>query len=110
MFRWNNWRSHGYDSSDLEAVISNLKRLVKEGRRWDTCLRFSKLIEPEYFAEELSFARAWKRTSVVDKEKASVLKATGRDPNPKPAKARSAEDIMNADAAFKAFVKLKDSL
>jgi hypothetical protein len=58
---WHRFIQEGFTVAQLETVILWLKRGIREERRQPNCLRFSTLIEPDRFDEELGLAEAEKR-------------------------------------------------
>lgn len=113
MDNWHAWRSHGFTEQDLILVIRNLKAKIKDGRKWESALHFSKLIrETDVFEEELAEARAKQRErgQRIDPARAQALRESGRPPVQVIATARSAADIIAGDEAFARFRELKHSL
>lgn len=94
-----------FTEADLVAVCRHLKNEVKRGKRQATALMFSRLITNlDTFEEELQLVRAAKalfRRPSMDNGKQSVLVATGRQETPKLETARTADQIMKDDKAFK---------
>ncbi len=110
MFQWEVFCKQGYNENDLRLVIEVLRRKIKVGPNTLACLKFSNLIgDIEKFQESLSEARAMSRLPKVDKSRESVLKATGRTTT-KDTPPRTAEEVLRDSAAFKEFVKLKETL
>lgn len=111
IFAWNNFRGHGYTQDDVKAVVALLRRKIQLKQRWSSALNFRNLIQNlSVFEEDLAEARACARTPQVDRGKAEVLRATGRDPSPPKNPVRTPEQILAADKAFEEFRKLKASL
>jgi len=109
---WRHWMAMGWNKDDLILVVRMLHRKIEDRPRLLRSMRFEWFIgNRERFDEDLAEARALDRVPKVCASKASVLRATGR-----PAQqffadtVKSAEDVMRADAALAAFIKLKESL
>lgn len=69
----------------LRAVVAHLRRGIRDQRRNEGCLKFSNLIQDlERAEEDLAEALARQRFVPPPAARASVLRATGREPNPKP--------------------------
>jgi len=110
MEAWRLWGSHGWKLLELGCVIVYLKKLIAQGRKWESSLRFTNLIENvSNFEEILAEARAVGRHIPMPARKAEVLRATGRPTEPEP-KARSAAEILAGEKAFEAFRAFKQSL
>lgn len=105
LMAWNNWRSHGWDASDLEAVIALVKRRIREGKKWEGSLGFRSLIEnTSHFEEMLAEARAWLRRPKHDTAREQVLQSTHRPSTQPTPPARPARDVIaeaNALANFR---------
>lgn len=68
-----------FTEADLRIVVPYIKKGIKAGRRQPGALKFSNLIEnPARFEEDLGMAKAESRRPVIDRERSSVLKSTGR--------------------------------
>lgn len=95
---WLRFRRHDpFTSEDLELVVKYLKKEIKAGHRFPPSLFFNKLIgNPDYFEEDLAMAKVKARKPKVDRGKAAVLKATGRDPNPPSGKTVSVGEVIAA--------------
>lgn len=107
---WTEWSAQGWNANDLLLVISHIKRLIREKRRWDSSLRFEKIIQNfEAFGEDLAEARSLARAPKQHPAHRE-LAATGRPTVPETPPARSVADILQAEKAFKDFVALKQSL
>lgn len=107
---WQLWRSRGWGFADLGLVLKYLKRMIKEGKKWQSSLGFRALIEnTDAFEELLAMARAQARQPKVDRAKAEVLRATGRKEEVK-AQPRSAAEILRDAKAFEDFRAFARSL
>ena len=110
-YQWNAWKAQGWTEDDLLLVIKNIKNKIRMGRKWDSALRFSKLIgDTESFGEELCEARALARVPKVDKAKESVLKATGRTNETSSDTVRTAAQVIKGAEELQKLLKLRDSL
>lgn len=106
---WFLWKKEGNTAEDLELTVKYLSRLYHNNPTvMSSCLRLHRLIgDTLFFAEYLAEARKVARVK-AETEKASVLRATGREPSP-PVNARPVREILESDA-FRDFVKLKEKL
>lgn len=94
-FMWQAWKLKGWTVCDLALVIRFLQKKIRAGQKWESSLSFRRLIEDtEGFEENLSMARAAARGPKQDRERQSVLCATGRCGQAQPEPARSAGQIM----------------
>ena len=111
-YAWEAWLTHRWEAPELKLVIAHLKRKIARGQKWESALAFRNLIEdPEKFAEALSEAVAHSRQHKLNPNKASVLRATGREERSVPIPiARSAGDVLRGDEALAALLKCRDSL
>lgn len=108
---WFDWLRAGFTAADLRLLVADLKRGIREQRRLPGSLKFSNLIrDVDWFEENLAEAKARARNFRPSTDKASVLRATGRDPAPPPLPARTPEQIMAAEKAFQEFLALKNKL
>lgn len=110
---WFEWQRRGHGAPELREVVAHLRRGIREQKRNPGALKFRNLIGmPDYFEEDLAEARASRRAYQArpQGQLASVLKATGRDIQPK-GEAKSSAEILESPA-FKDFqqfaAKLKD--
>lgn len=107
VFTWESFLNHGWTEADLALVIGRLKTLIKEKKKWDSCLLFSRLIQDhEAFEECLSEARALARVPTPNYRRQEVLKAAGRTEEPK-TRFRTSEEVLASDA-FKALLNIRD--
>jgi hypothetical protein len=80
---WEKWKAQGWTDSDLCLVIGAIKKGIKKQERRPAALKFRNLVEDiSHFEEQLAEARAKERVVTVPKERAVVLRATGRDDRP----------------------------
>ena len=83
---WEHWLSRGYTEADLKLVTSHIWTKIKAGERKIEAFRFSRFIgDLDYFEEERALSQsalnmAQKRATqgVEDRNKAGVIRATGR--------------------------------
>jgi hypothetical protein len=94
IYQWEMFALH-FTEPDLYLVCRSLKFQVDQGKRSPTALYFRRLIgDLENFEEYLAHFRALKRKPHYDPGKVKVLKATGRETEPKPAEAKSAGSVL----------------
>lgn len=106
---WFEWIKQGFKDEDLEFLLKFLKSAIKDGRRFQGCLKFSNLISrTDCFEEDLAIAKAESRKRVMNSNRASVLRSMGR-PDEVEQEARSFAEVLESPA-FKAFVALKEKL
>lgn len=98
MFRLLSWEAfikRGFTADDLRVVCKSLRREVDRGKRGYGSLSFHLLVgDLEYFEERLAEIRALQRKSKFSWGKADVLRATGREGEPKQAEAKPAKDVV----------------
>ncbi len=111
LWAWEIWKAKGFTEDDLRLVVCHIKNLIKLNRRRPESFRFHLLVEDtDRFAEDLAEARAAARIPKMDYGKREVLRETGRAIVQNENKTRTAAEIMAGDAAFKEFLKLKETL
>lgn len=110
IFMWERWLVEGHTAQDLTTVVRFLKGKIKAGTKTFACLRFHYLIgNLEFFSEDLAEAKALARASKPEPARASVMRSTGREPEPTKQEARSLKEVLDSQA-FKDFAALKKSL
>lgn len=111
-YAWEVWSSKGWTATDLTLVVSRLKQLIREKRKWESSLHFRRLIEDlDGFEEILSEARALARVpqrTITDRDR--VLQASGRKATEVQLAARTPAQIMAGDEAFRKLRELGASL
>ena len=124
---WFEWMRHGWGEPELEIVVRYINRCIRNGERGfnSGSLRFNALIgQPDTFEERLAEAQSASRAAGrrIDPNWASVMRATGRDPeaetrNPKSetrsageVAARVVSDPVAGAAALEELRKLRASL
>ena len=109
---WRVWMAMGWNKDDLILVVRMLHRKIEDRPRLLRSMRFEWFIgNVERFDGDLSEARALDRVPKRCPGKDSVLRATHRPTQQFFADTvKSAEDVMRADAALAALLKLRDSL
>jgi hypothetical protein len=111
LFTWEVFQHRGFGLPELNIVVPWLRKQIKTGPKTVKCLGFRALIEDcEAFEEHLSFARAESRIRRPDPARASILRTTGRDPNPVQGEARPARNIIAEMTALNELRALKESL
>ena len=108
---WFEWQRRGHGAPELREVVAHLRRGIREQKRNPGALKFRNLIGmPDYFEEDLAEARASRRAYQArpQGDLASVLKASGREVQPK-GEAKSAAEIVE-HPAFKDFQKFAADL
>ena len=101
-----------FNDDDLRIVVRFIKDKERVGKpaRSLTFRNFTSGPQSlEFFEEDLQEAKARNRAVRVDTDRASVLRATGRNKIPE-TPVRTAEDVMRGNEALKQFLKLKDEL
>ncbi len=111
---WFEWARRGFTEDDLRLVILHIKRGITAQKRNPGALKFRNLIcQPDYFEEDLAEAKSLqtvaKRQFKENAAKASVLRATGRDPAPPSKPVRTAAEVLETPEA-KAFFNLRKQL
>jgi len=108
---WFEWQRRGHGAPELREVVAHLRRGIREQKRNPGALKFRNLIGmPDYFEEDLAEARAARRAFQArpQGQLAGVLKATGRDAQPK-GEAKSIGEIVESDA-FQQFKQFRSAL
>lgn len=83
LYRWEQWSARQWTIEDLHLVISYIKKKIQAGERKPESLRLHNLIDTSRFEDDLVDARGRARGPRIDREKASVLRSTGREPDRK---------------------------
>ncbi|MCE5278877.1 MAG: hypothetical protein LLG03_12715 [Planctomycetaceae bacterium] len=113
-YDWFQWTQAGFTADDLQLLVAEIKRGIRDQTRRPAALKFRNLIgDLQRFEEDLAEARARARAFRPDPARASVLRSTGRpaaDASPAPAPARTAEQILADNKAFEQFRSLKNKL
>lgn len=102
MDAWRSWVRRGWDEDDLRLVLSSLLGAIRCGRRTASCLRFSRLVAwggNEEFEEHLQQFRATRRVQKLDRGKAQVLRATGREVEQNQSRVKSVGEVIGAMAS-----------
>lgn len=100
----------GFTESDLRLVILARIRQAKEMGK-QPFLTFRSLIEDlDRFEEESKTAKAHRRHRQYVHDKASVLRATGREDSPKLPQPQQVGDVLRGKEALAQLQKLRDSL
>ena len=108
---WRIWMSKGWLEEDLKLTMRMLIRKAEGRVRILRVFRFEYFIGmPERFEEDLAEARALARVRHENPGKAAVLRATHRPVQQFFGDAKPIGDVMAADAAFREFLKLKETL
>ena len=123
LYTWEFWiafRTPPFSVADLKLVIRHIQTGIKDGKRNSGALKFSNLIgNPERFEEDLAEAMALSRRPVVDQNRASVLRATGRPGETDQTGTKKAVELTIVQAltdpdkaaqAFAEFQKMKGNL
>lgn len=109
-YYWEVWIGEGFTADDLICVIRYLQRRVKSGQRKIESLRFRSLIQnTEWFADELSMARADARNPRPSRGLREVLRATGRPAEPPKPEAKKIDEIL-ASPAFHSLQAFREQL
>lgn len=113
---WFEWMRRGWGVEDLELVVAQVRRGIREGKRNVGALKFSNLVgQVDYFEEDLALARALGRIVKPNAGRAEVLRVTGRPAEGQGAPARQIGTVMGKAGemsdegrrAFEEFCKLK---
>lgn len=109
--QWRAWMAMGWTADDIRLVVRMLQKKIPEKPRLIRSLRFEYLIgDTERFDGDLAEARALGRTKPPT-PKETFSKQVGRPVQPGLGdNCKSAEDVMKANAALSALLKLRDSL
>lgn len=103
--------SKGWSADDIRAVAGHLKRKIKTGPTTTAALAFRNFVQShELFEENLAECKCLSRVKRVDPARASILRTTGRDPNPVQGEARPARNIIAEMTALNELRALKESL
>jgi hypothetical protein len=92
---WEAFLARGFTTNDLTLVCRSLRRQISNGDRRMACLRFTTLIgDVDNFEELLAEFRALQRKPTYAPGKAQVLRATGRESEPKQSDAQKAQTLL----------------
>lgn len=106
VFCWRKFQEQGWTLADLRLALNHVKAQIRSGKKWDTALRFSKVvIDTEGFSETLAEAKALARVPKVAPSLRTALICTGRAENQQqvPVKVKTPADVMAGAKAFKQF-------
>lgn len=102
-FAWEQWIGKGLTITDLEIIVTYIKKRIRQGRREKESLMFRNMVNNvDNALEDLSIARAETRNERKETPRERILSSVGMS-KPQPERVQPVGDIMAGSSAFEKF-------